>query len=467
MGETAVARDQFPTEAPREERRSSSRTRVVDLVYLKMQPENGGILLDVSSTGLGFQAADPIGTEAQPHFRLSAGWIDDIELTGDLIWLDETRKRGGLRFGQLPEAVREQIQEWVSKPERPSSQVRESAPVVSDSVIQPSVAAGHALIGDRTSPSSAWRNQPDPGSAGPATASVSGSPRFSNDPTPPVEAPKPMYPPLPLIQWGSMGAQALEESEVASRRKQRLGAIALVVALSLVVAVGVFALVNKREAGRSLIRLGERLSGEPAQPPAKPEAMATPSSIGASVSDSALSANAATPNRPPSNVHRDSQESSPASSYRSGSTFTADKRRQSAEARRADPKPPAEGAGGSGALSSSAQSAPNNSSMKSASPSSEAFPAEDDGHKELALARQYLRGTGVPQDRATAAHLLWVAVGLGSHEAELELAGLYLQGEGAPGKNCEQARILLIAASNGGNPIAGQKLAALHNDGCR
>jgi hypothetical protein len=396
---------------------------------------------------------------------LSAGWIDAIELTGDLIWLDDTRKRGGLRFGQLPEAVRKQIQEWVRKPERPSPQVRESAPVVPAKDIQPTTAAGHSFVGDRTSPSSPRRNQPDPGSAGPASAPVSGPPRFSPDPRPPVGAPKATYPPLPLIQWGSMGGQALEESVDASRRKQRLGAIALVVAVLLLVAsVGVFAFLNRREAGESLIRLGEELSGEHAQQPAKSEASATPSSIGRPASESALPANPAGANGPPSNVRRDSQVGALAGSNASDSS--AYETHQSAEAKQAGSTPRAEGAGGLEAPSSSAQPEPKNSTMKSASPSSEAFP-EGDGHKELALARQYLRGTGVPQNRAAAAHLLWVAVGLGNYEAELELADLYLQREGAPGKNCEQARILLTAASHSGNPVAGQKLAELHNHGCR
>ena len=39
---------------------------------------------------------------------------------------------------------------------------------------------------------------------------------------------------------------------------------------------------------------------------------------------------------------------------------------------------------------------------------------QDDGHTELALARQYLRGSTVPKDRDMAAHLLWVAVGDGN-----------------------------------------------------
>jgi hypothetical protein len=456
MGDAAVDRSQFPTEAPPEERRRSPRTRMIRLVYLNMQPENGGRLLDVSSTGLGFQASDPIAIEAPTRFRLSAGWIDDIEFTGDLVWLDDSRKRAGLRFGQLPEVVRKQIQVWVGRSERPSPPVQESS------------AVSQSLVDNSTPLASPTRNQPGPGSAGPAAAPVSGPPGLALDPTPPAGAPNRPYPSPPLSQWGSLGVQAPEGSEHASRRGQRLGTVALVVAVLLLVAgVGVFAFLNKREVGESLIRLGEGLSGEHAPQPAKAEASATLSSIGQPAPESASSASAPGAIRPPGNVHRDSAGPAPASSSVLGSTSRADRTQPSAEARQPEPKPHAEGVRRSETSHSPALPETKNSLMKPASPGSEAAQGKGDGRKELALARQYLRGAGVRQDRAVAAHLLWVAVGLGNTQAELELADLYLQGEGAPGRNCEQARILLTVATHSGNVVAGQKLAELRDHGCR
>jgi hypothetical protein len=489
MGDSAVDCRHLVTGAPMEERRRSPRTRVVELVYMNMQPENGGILLDVSSTGLGFQAAGPIATGEQIHFRLSAGWIDGIELVGDLMWLDNTRKRGGLRFGQLPEEVCKQIQEWVGESPAPSPEVRDSAPVVTGNAPprqgdSTSAEAGHSFVDDRTSPSPPMRNQPDPGSARPPAAPVPGPPRFSPDPTLPAWAPRSPYNTLPSYspELGSLGVHALEEWADTPHRKRRLGAIALTVALSLVVAAGVFSFLNKREAGESLIRLGEGLSGEHPQQSAKPEAAAIPSSIAASAPVSSLPATAPGVNGPATNVPRDSEPGAFAGSNAVSSASAADKTRQSAEAgqqiesgetsppmesRQADPTPRGEGAEGLDASSSSAQPETKNASTKSARRSYEASPREDDGHTELALAQQYLRGTGVREDRAIAAHLLWVAVGRGNTDAELELADLYLRGEGVPRKNCEQARILLIAASNSRNPVAGRKLAELRDYGCR
>ena len=96
-----------------EQRIRNPRARISELIYMNLQSGNGGILVDVSRTGLGFQAAEPIDTTAPVNFRIAAGAIGAIELTGELIWTDRARKRGGLRFGHLPIEVRQQIQNWL------------------------------------------------------------------------------------------------------------------------------------------------------------------------------------------------------------------------------------------------------------------------------------------------------------------------------------------------------------------
>ena len=89
--------------APREERRLAPRSKMVEIIYMNMQAENGGILLDISASGLGFQLASSMATERAISFRLSAEGIEDLEISAEVAWLDDDRKRGGLRFGQLPE----------------------------------------------------------------------------------------------------------------------------------------------------------------------------------------------------------------------------------------------------------------------------------------------------------------------------------------------------------------------------
>lgn len=99
-----------------EQRIRNPRARISELIYMTLQSGNGGILVDVSRTGLGFQAAEPIDTTAPVNFKIAAGAIGTIELTGELIWTDRARKRGGLRFGHVPIEVRQQIQNWLDPP---------------------------------------------------------------------------------------------------------------------------------------------------------------------------------------------------------------------------------------------------------------------------------------------------------------------------------------------------------------
>jgi hypothetical protein len=477
----------FPARGtPGEERRRSPRTKVADCVYLNIAPDNGGILLDVSSTGLGFQAAAPIAAGEQIDFRLSAGWNNDIELSGELIWLDETRKRGGLRFGQLSEEVRKHIQQWVDGSPVPSPDVRKPSPVATEKAAPRqrdsiSAEAAHSRVVDATSPAPPMRNQPQPVAARSPAEPASGPPRFSPDPPPLAWAPPYNTSPSFSSAWGSLGPRGMDDWADAPRRKQGFGAIALTVALLLGAAAGVFVFLNKQEAGESLVRLGELLSGDHSKQSAKPETAVAPPSAAASAPDGSSPSVAPGVNGAAINEPREFAPGPAADSDAIGSGAVADTTRPSTEtgqqlksgepappleSGQADPTPRARVGKQPEASGPSAQPETKSASAKSERSSPE-ISLRNDGQPELELAQQYLRGAGAREDRATAAHLLWVAVGLGNTEAEVELASLYLLGDSVPGKNCEQARILLRAASNSGNPVAGQKLATLPGYGCR
>jgi len=471
---------------PREERRRNPRTRVADCVYLNIEPDNGGILLDVSWTGLGFQTAAPIAIGEQIDFRLSAGWNNDIELSGELIWLDETRKRGGLRFGQMSEEVRKHIQKWVDGSPVPSPNVREPSPWAPEKAAprqRDSISAeeGHSFVVDATRPAPPIRNQPQPVAARSPAEPASEPPRFSPDPPPLAWAPPYNTSPSFSSGWGSLAPRGMDDWADAPRRKQGYGAIALTVALLLGAAAGVFVFLNKQEAGESLVRLGELISGDHSQQSAKPETAVAPASAAASAPDGSSSSVAPGANGAAINVPQESGPGAAADSDAIGSGAVADKTRPSTEtgqrlkssepappleSEQADPTPRARVGNQPEASGPSAQPETKSASANSDRSSPE-ISLRNDGQAELELARQYLRGGGARENRATAAHLLWVAVGLGNTEAEVELASLYLIGDGMPGKNCEQARILLRAASNSGNSVAGQKLATLPGYGCR
>jgi hypothetical protein len=81
--------------------------------YINIEPNNGGIVLNVSEGGLCFHSFDPV-----PHNGTIRFWFSDqnqrIEADAALAWTDETQK-GGLRFTTMPEEARERIRSWMSQ----------------------------------------------------------------------------------------------------------------------------------------------------------------------------------------------------------------------------------------------------------------------------------------------------------------------------------------------------------------
>jgi TPR repeat protein len=88
------------------------------------------------------------------------------------------------------------------------------------------------------------------------------------------------------------------------------------------------------------------------------------------------------------------------------------------------------------------------------------------GSQELLLAKQRLASTAGARDSATAAQLLWKAVGKQNVQAALLLSDLYVRGDGVA-RNCDQARLLLVAAAKKGGTAAAQQLRSLESKGCR
>src|ERR1700730_6072240 len=96
------------------ERRQNPRTKVAALAYINFEPNNGGIVLNVSEGGLSFLAVTPMQETGTLRFWFSAEGRR-VEASGELAWTDETRKAGGLRFGILPGEVREQVRGWMNQ----------------------------------------------------------------------------------------------------------------------------------------------------------------------------------------------------------------------------------------------------------------------------------------------------------------------------------------------------------------
>jgi hypothetical protein len=178
--------------------------------YINIEPNNGGIVLNVSDGGLCFHSFDPVKPNGTVRFWFSEN-NQRIEATGAVTWTDETQK-GGLRFTDVPVEARDKIRNWISQPGIPMP------------------------------------NQEGAVSAGPRprVSVLSGSPT-------PETVPSSFVPPAML-------SSALQTRQPMSAFSKGLATGLLV---SAVVASAFLFNSYRRELGESLIQLGERFAAKP------------------------------------------------------------------------------------------------------------------------------------------------------------------------------------------------------------
>ncbi|MFZ0522808.1 MAG: PilZ domain-containing protein [Candidatus Acidiferrales bacterium] len=216
------------------ERRQTMRTTLGSVVYINFDSDNGGIVLNVSEGGLCFHSVAPIQREGALRF-----WFSEhkqrIEADGEIAWIDETRKTGGLRFTALPAEGHEQIRNWISQP------------VARLAVERPPA---------RSVP------PPAPSVPPPARSVASASPAFSAIPPDVDMALEPLFPAVHLSEEADspdLPADDSPEIKVASLTGFSRG-LATGLFVSALVALPCLLFSNRRELGVSLIRLGERLA---------------------------------------------------------------------------------------------------------------------------------------------------------------------------------------------------------------
>ena len=97
------------------ERRQTPRISIEAVAYIGFESNNGGIVLNVSEGGLRFCAIAPITASETVRFWFTAeGYRVDAE--GEVTWVDESQKRGGLCFKVLPPHARDPIRKWIYEP---------------------------------------------------------------------------------------------------------------------------------------------------------------------------------------------------------------------------------------------------------------------------------------------------------------------------------------------------------------
>jgi hypothetical protein len=420
-------------------KRSIVRKRTQQLVYLELGRDNGGVMLNLSEDGCGFQAITPVKCgETRFAFQISGG--RRISGEAEVIWVDDLGIMGGLRFLNLPLEARKQIRRWLEETKAP-----EEHGAFEPAVTAPLDAAARGFRGDagkdvsveaartrdyRQNTPPPTRPVEEPATEAPAWASLRAS-------IPPPRDER--FPDMPLLR---------DDGTFATSRPRSVALWRGIAVMALATAVAAMVVAYQREVGVSLIWLGETLSGKTKASGEIPEKAAPVNSTPEGNSASAIPAENGVDSQKPEDHKSEQANVTPPKSVPESAPATAT----------------AAGAAASG----------------SAAVGRQASRLDTVGHGERqqsALDRQQIpRSSGNASPSSTAnpeswsandsVEALWGAVQGGSVAAERSLAERFVRGEGVA-KNCDQAKVLLKAAADRGSREARLRLYELETGGCQ
>ena len=110
------------------ERRRKTRKRPLTLVYVELAPGNGGMMRDLSEEGFAVRAMMPVRAGESTPFAFSLTEKIRIEGRGQIHWVQENGHVAGVRFLDLTAGTREQIREWLVRPEAPPKREAGASP---------------------------------------------------------------------------------------------------------------------------------------------------------------------------------------------------------------------------------------------------------------------------------------------------------------------------------------------------
>jgi PilZ domain len=396
--------------------RQSPRKVIDRVLSIQMEPDIQAIVQNISDEGLCFHALTPVTQSGTIRFSFAENGRR-TEAIGELVWIDPTKKTGGLRFTSMSLATRERIRNWLDQAAAVPSMGAASEPAPPRNKISP--------------PSDVHSPQPDaaPPRYVPPSAYV---------PPPGTPLIQPTMPGFALLEGESQPVPYTWEQEMARQESGPKFFRGFVTgALGTAILAGILFYVY----------------GDPAALLAQLRAMTGATAATRTTTDT-LPSTATVPPAPAAIPPASAAQGLPPSS----SIGTP-----------ATPVPLPEAAGNPQANSTAnparTEPLPAESHSANALPSTPPKVA-DAGDAEFALAERYLREKSGPGSSAAAANSLWAAVKKGNVSAEIALADLYARGDGVT-KNCDQARVLLRAAAEKGSTIASQQLAQVVRSGCR
>jgi hypothetical protein len=496
------------------ERRYSQRNRPEQLIYVDLEPDNGGMMRNVCEEGFSFRAVNPVRPNGNIRFAFAIDRTRRLEGTGELEWAKEDGRLGGLRFTDVSEEFRGEIRQWLSKSQpsvsaggafmsatavpvdmreqsRPDlkaepSKAQPAAPLAEKPELKTEASPEAAASAD-TAEKQLWNEDLQPRKPGalappigeseppkmPYPVAPKGQEQESRMARPAVlnvgtleiekeKGPSAGLPTKDLLQAEAlvvpdqlkakvveesaegralpMGAERREEpaaqlnavergdsKELATAKEVQKGSLPWlgrtaavgIVATGLAVVLSATVFSFRREVGKSLIRLGEKMVAD--TQPVLPEQR---EALGTLPVAPAMNLSANLPSGPPApaRANPDPAELSPIQKV---------------------------------------PSTPAGSSKVTASGTA----LEEPGQAEFAAAQRILGSKNGSRNITRAVKLLWVAVQKGNSAAGLALSDLYLRGQ-VVAKNCAQVRILLAAAAKKGSAEAKTRLEHLSAEGC-
>src|SRR5262245_63745665 len=91
-----------------------ARKKPDQLVYLELGSGNGGMLLSISEEGFRFRAVSPVRPQSLLPFAFSLDGSHRLEGTGEVEWLEDDGKSGGMRFLEVSSEFRSLLGHWLA-----------------------------------------------------------------------------------------------------------------------------------------------------------------------------------------------------------------------------------------------------------------------------------------------------------------------------------------------------------------
>jgi PilZ domain len=96
------------------ERRQSPRKRFENLLYVEVEPGNGGMVLNLSEHGFGFRAVKRVRPKTEVKFAFNLDEKRRVEGQGRLKWSDKEGRVAGVQFTDVSDEFLSQMRTWMA-----------------------------------------------------------------------------------------------------------------------------------------------------------------------------------------------------------------------------------------------------------------------------------------------------------------------------------------------------------------